>query len=51
MVRYITELELFEKKTSVQDFDSAVQDNRVLPAYFKRVTITQAKDKKVCKPF
>ena len=44
MVRYIAELELFEKKTSVQDFDSAFQDNRVLPAYFKTVTITQAKD-------
>ena len=41
---YIAELEHFEKKTSVKDFNSAIQDNRVLPAHFRTVTITQAKD-------
>ena len=48
MEQYIRELEQFEKKTSVQDFDLAVEDNRVLPAHFKTVTRPPFKDPAEC---
>ena len=44
MEGYIAELEKFEKKMSVQDFDSAVQDQRDLPTHFRSVTITLSKN-------
>ena len=48
MKQYIAELELFEKKTSVEDFDLAVKDKRVLRAHFRTVTVTQSKDPAKC---
>ena len=48
MKRYIAQLERFEKKTSVKDFNLAVKDNRVLPAHFKTVTLPQSKDPAKC---
>ena len=48
MNRYILELEQSEKKMIVQDFDSAVLDQRNLPAHFKTITITQSKDPAKC---
>ena len=41
MEKYIAELETFEKKTSVYDFDLAVTDKRNFPADLKMITITQ----------
>ena len=48
MKRYIAQLEQFEKKTSVEDFELAVQDQQVLPAHFKAVTLPQSKDPAKC---
>ena len=48
MKSYITDLEQFEKKTSVQDFNLAVEDQRVLPAHFRTITVTQDKDPAKC---
>ena len=44
MKTYVAELDEFEKKASVQDFNSAVEGNRVLPAHFRTVTIALSKD-------
>ena len=41
-------LEQFEKKTSIQDFNLAVEDKRVLPDHFRIVTVTQDKDPAKC---
>ena len=48
---YITELEKFEKKTSVQDYNLATLNQRNVPAYFRRVTVTQLKDPARCSLF
>jgi hypothetical protein len=48
MKRYIADLEQFEKKTSVEDFELAVQDQQVLPAHFRTVTLPQSKDPAKC---
>ena len=49
--RYVAELEQFERKTIVQDFDLAVQDQRVLPSHFKTVTHPLFKDPAICSLF
>ena len=46
MKEYIAELEKFEKKTTVKD--SAILDKRNVPAYFNKLTVTQAKDPAQC---
>ena len=48
MEKYIAELETFEKKTSVYEFDLAVTDKRNFPADLKMIAITQTKDPKKC---
>ena len=48
MEKYIAELETFEKKTSVYDFDLAVTDKRNFPADLKMIVITQTRDPKKC---
>ena len=48
MEKYIAELETFEKKTSVYDFDLAVTDERNIPAYLKMITFRLARDPKKC---
>ena len=44
MKTYVAALDEFEKKASIQDFNSAVEGNRVLPAHFRTVTIALSKD-------
>ena len=50
MKKYITELEQFEKKTAVQDYDSATPHGRNVhvPAYFETVEVVQVKDPAKC---
>ena len=48
MEKYIAELELFEKKTTVQNYDSATPDGRNVPAYFETVEVMQVKDPAKC---
>ena len=48
MKRYISELGQLEKKMIVQDFDSAAQDKRNLPAHFETITVTHFKDPAKC---
>ena len=48
MEKYIAELETFEKKTSVYDFDLAVTDKRSIPANLKMITIRLARDPNKC---
>ena len=48
MKKYIAELEQFEKKTTVQDYDSAVLGQLSVPAYFETVEVMQIKDPTKC---
>ena len=48
MKDYISELEEFEKKTSVKDYNSAAQDKIEIPTHFKELAITQLKDPAQC---
>lgn len=45
---YITNLEHFEKKTTIQDYDSASLDEMIIPEDFRTVTIEQGKDPLKC---
>ena len=48
MGHYILQLEAFEKKTSVKEFNSAVIDRREFPSHFSEVIITKARDPEQC---
>ena len=48
MDKYIADLEMFEKNTTVQDYDSADLGEVSVPADFKTVEIMQARDPKKC---
>ena len=50
MKEYIANLEQFERKTSVHEFNStqALQDKRIVPAYFIPMSVEQNKDPKKC---
>ena len=48
MKDYISELEEFEKKTSVEDYNSAAQDEMEIPTHFKELAITQLKEPAQC---
>ena len=45
---YIAELEQFEKKTTIQDYDSASLGEMIIPEDFRTVTIEQGKDPLKC---
>ena len=48
MRAYIADLEQFEKKTTVEDFDSATLEVRNVPAYFSTATVIQNKKAAEC---
>ena len=48
MQQYITQLEVFERKTSIKQFNSALLDKRDIPDHFSEVIVTKAKDPEQC---
>ena len=48
MKRYITELEQFEKTTTVAEFNSAVENGQVFPGHFITVTVPKSIDPAKC---
>ena len=48
MKEYITELEQFEKKTTVHDFSLATQGKVVIPAHYRELAVKLDKDSKEC---
>ena len=48
MKKYITELDQFEKETTVQDFSLATQGKVVVPAHYRELAVKLEKDPKEC---
>ena len=48
MAEYLTELEMFEKSTSVLEFESAVEHKGKSPYNFTKIIIRLAKDPSEC---
>ena len=48
MKEYITELEQFEKKTTVHNFSLATQGKEVIPAHYRELAVKLDKDSKEC---
>ena len=48
MMKYMMELEVFEKKTSVKDYNSVAPRKIQIPAHFETVTLKQDKDPAQC---